>query len=280
MPTSTQPQSVSPSTIEKPLSATRPFQLQRLGVVMEPEAGNPMEAEGVLNPASARGRDGQLYLFPRLVARGNYSRTGMARVVSYDDQGPEHRPRIDRREHDAISLMADFSIQTHMTMGMAMAQNARNNFGVMWDIGWNHEMTGEPERHDGGPLHAHEHEGENYEVDVMWQRYISPRWSAMAGYRFSNQEDTRDRAFAGVMHVLPGMFMASATVDSQGDARLSLAKNFQLTSRLAAFGRVEYDTNTEWDWSAGATYTLSQRVSLITQYDSDHGFGGGLSFRF
>ncbi len=45
-------------------NASRLFQLQRLGVVMEPEPGNPMEAEGVSNPASARGRDGQFYLFP------------------------------------------------------------------------------------------------------------------------------------------------------------------------------------------------------------------------
>ncbi len=56
------------------------FQLQRLGLVMEPEPGNPLEAEGVLNPAAARGLDGQLYLFPRLVASGNYSRIGIARV--------------------------------------------------------------------------------------------------------------------------------------------------------------------------------------------------------
>jgi len=28
------------------------------------------EIEGVLNPAAARGPDGELYLFPRLVARG------------------------------------------------------------------------------------------------------------------------------------------------------------------------------------------------------------------
>jgi predicted GH43/DUF377 family glycosyl hydrolase len=48
---------------------------------MEPEPGNPMELEGTLNPASARARDGQLYLFPRLVARGNYSRIGIARVL-------------------------------------------------------------------------------------------------------------------------------------------------------------------------------------------------------
>lgn len=56
------------------------FHLQRLGLVMEPEPGNPNEVEGVLNPAAARGPDGHLYLFPRLVAKGNYSRIGIARV--------------------------------------------------------------------------------------------------------------------------------------------------------------------------------------------------------
>src|ERR1700686_5929840 len=56
------------------------FTLQRLGMLMEPEPGNIQEVEGVLNPAAARGLDGQLYLFPRLVATGNYSRIGIVRV--------------------------------------------------------------------------------------------------------------------------------------------------------------------------------------------------------
>jgi predicted GH43/DUF377 family glycosyl hydrolase len=56
------------------------FQLQRLGLLMEPEPGNLNEVEGVLNPAAVRGPDGKLYLFPRLVAKGNYSRIGIARV--------------------------------------------------------------------------------------------------------------------------------------------------------------------------------------------------------
>ena len=47
---------------------------------MEPQPGNPQEVEGVLNPAAARGPDGELYIFPRLVGRGNYSRIGIARV--------------------------------------------------------------------------------------------------------------------------------------------------------------------------------------------------------
>lgn len=57
------------------------FQLKRLGQIMEPEPGNPLEVEGVLNPAAVRGPDGALYLFPRLVAKGNYSRIGIARVL-------------------------------------------------------------------------------------------------------------------------------------------------------------------------------------------------------
>jgi predicted GH43/DUF377 family glycosyl hydrolase len=62
------------------------FELKRIGMIMEPQAGNPNEVEGVLNPAVIRARDGQLYLFPRLVARGNYSRIGIARVL-FDGAG-------------------------------------------------------------------------------------------------------------------------------------------------------------------------------------------------
>ena len=47
---------------------------------MEPDLADPCEAEGVLNPAATRGPDGHLYLLPRLVAAGNYSRIGLARV--------------------------------------------------------------------------------------------------------------------------------------------------------------------------------------------------------
>lgn len=71
-----------------------PFELRRLGVIMEPEAGNPYEAEGVLNPAAVRGPDGQLYLFPRLVARDNYSRIGIARVCFNEDGDPVRVERL------------------------------------------------------------------------------------------------------------------------------------------------------------------------------------------
>ncbi len=60
--------------------------MRRLAVLMEPDRSDPKEVEGVLNPAVARGPDGQLYLFPRLVGSGNYSRIGVARVL-FDRRG-------------------------------------------------------------------------------------------------------------------------------------------------------------------------------------------------
>ena len=84
-----------------------------MGVVMEPERNNLHEVEGVLNPASARGPDGQLYLFPRLVAKGNYSRIGMARVL-FDRAGdPEGVERLGI----ALEPEADYELRPNGSGG-------------------------------------------------------------------------------------------------------------------------------------------------------------------
>ena len=51
---------------------------------MSRDPSAPFEVEGVLNPATAWGTDGELYLYPRLVAEGNVSRVGKARVILVD----------------------------------------------------------------------------------------------------------------------------------------------------------------------------------------------------
>ena len=61
-----------------------PYQLQRLGVIMRGEPGNPHEVMGVLNPAVARGLDGKLYLFARTVFMRNiYKRNQRAAHIGY-----------------------------------------------------------------------------------------------------------------------------------------------------------------------------------------------------
>jgi beta-1,2-mannobiose phosphorylase / 1,2-beta-oligomannan phosphorylase len=62
------------------------IKVRRIGLLMEPDSGNADEAMGVFNPGAARGPDGHLYIFPRLVATGNYSRIAIARVL-FDQTG-------------------------------------------------------------------------------------------------------------------------------------------------------------------------------------------------
>src|SRR5437868_13747768 len=57
-------------------------EVERLGTVLEP-SGDPNEAEGTLNPASARDRNGRLLLYPRDVAEGNISRVGLVRAKDF-----------------------------------------------------------------------------------------------------------------------------------------------------------------------------------------------------
>src|SRR5580700_558205 len=99
------------------------FQMQRLGVVMEPEPGNQLEAEGVLNPAAVRGPDGQLYLFPRLVARGNYSRIGIARV-QFDGAGD---PTGVERLGIALEPEADYELRPD---GSGGCEDPRVSYGA------------------------------------------------------------------------------------------------------------------------------------------------------
>jgi beta-1,2-mannobiose phosphorylase / 1,2-beta-oligomannan phosphorylase len=85
------------------------FQLKRIGMIMEPRKDDPNEVEGVLNPAAMRGKDGQLYLFPRLVARKNFSRIGIARVL-FDAAG---EPRDVERMGIALEPEADYEFSTN-----------------------------------------------------------------------------------------------------------------------------------------------------------------------
>src|SRR5579862_2158030 len=68
--------------------------LERLGVIMRSDRGRREESGGVLNPASARGRDGHLYLFPRIVEAPNYSRVGIVRVLFGPDGVPSGVERL------------------------------------------------------------------------------------------------------------------------------------------------------------------------------------------
>ena len=77
----------------------------RLGTVFAPD-GNEDEAEGTINPAAARLRDGTLALYPRVVARGNVSRVRRCHTVWNGDD-----VRFERAGF-ALEPQADYELRT------------------------------------------------------------------------------------------------------------------------------------------------------------------------
>jgi hypothetical protein len=156
----------------------------------------------------------------------------------------------------------DANVESHLSTGVGTIQRGRDNLNLVWEAGW--EKVGRRE----------------YEIDATISRYFNPRWTAFAGYRLTNDPDGHDAVIAGATYRLPYLVDSTATLQSNGDARIGLEKMFQLTTRVSLTARAEYDTAKRFSWSSTLSYAVSKRVSLITTRDSDYGFGAGLGFRF
>ena len=212
---------------------------------------------------------------------------GMMKVISYDDQGPEHRPRLNLKEENPFYLTLDADILTNMTMGRISLMDARNDFMVMWDAGWHH-----PSQHMEEPRHSmtqdthsmdHKHtksDGLEYEIDLTWQRYLSPRRQIFAGYRLTNTDDQESSGIAGLRYLFPWMIAGTLTVETTGDFRATLQKDLQLSSRLRLTLSAEYDTAEDFSWSTSTSWALTKQAGLVLSYDSRHGPGAGLALHF
>ena len=188
-----------------------------------------------------------------------HMKAGMSRVISYDDQGPNHKPKLDYKSMNPWTFNMDATAQTNFSEGRAGWRNARNNLDFTWDYGF---------------------EEEEYEMDLVWKYYHNHNWSSLYGYRFTNELDAKDRAFSGAQYRLPLLAYSTLTVDSEGDLRTGLAKSLQLTQRLSLVNELEYDTHSDWEWRGGLDYRLNKRWSITGGYHSDHAFGIGLNFKW
>jgi beta-1,2-mannobiose phosphorylase / 1,2-beta-oligomannan phosphorylase len=150
------------------------LKLKRLGLIMEPEPGNPQEVEGVLNPAAIRGPDGELYLFPRLVAKGNYSRIGIARVRFNEAGDPAGVERLGI----ALEPEADYELGPD---GSGGCEDARITFI-------------EPLGHYVMTYTAHSSQGPRIALArsedlIHWQRLGLAAFSPYQGIKFSDVDD-------------------------------------------------------------------------------------------
>ena len=83
-PRASSPGSRADSSRGKAFAVTVPYTLTRVGVLMTPEPGNELEAEGVLNPATGHTPDGSPVPAAATGCSGNVSRVGLAAVELTD----------------------------------------------------------------------------------------------------------------------------------------------------------------------------------------------------
>jgi len=204
---------------------------------------------------------------------------GMTRVFSYRlGEDPDYKPALDPGHMGMSMFTLEGTVLNTMTMGHAHMMYRRETIGVHW----HYDYGGHGGNHDHHQGHDEDHDGlqGDYEIDLHWGHYFGPNLSTMLGYRISNEDGTGNRAFGQVSYRLPYLVESTLALDSRGDVRLGLGKKFQITPRLSTMIETQYDTNAGFEWSVFPSILLNKEFSFTGGFDSEHGWGAGMSFRF
>jgi len=191
-----------------------------------------------------------------------HAKAGMARVVSYEDDNlsPEIlkiRPNLYK---DPWYFWMVDSALSNMNEGVAIASTSKNILSAKWQLGWRNVAV-----------------KTDYDVELAYDRYFNRFFTAFAGVNLTSDFD---RGIFGVRYLLPMNLESALRVDTNGETRITVGRRVQLTNRLGSYAEFQYDTETRQEWLAGMEYMLGKNYSLLGQYHSDFGAGGGMRFRF
>lgn len=205
---------------------------------------------------------------------------GMNRVVAVGDYKNPELPdkekayKMLQKESNEWHLMAENDFATNGNDGQAMLQNARWSIGTEWRLGYNNMHGYETETHIG-----------RYIGKMQWlMPFIGFDWRYRESHGSGeleknlfgqkNKKDQRATLSAGVLYTLPMLIDFQAEVFTDGIVRLQLRReDIPLTRRL----RGAFSVNTDKEYMLGLKYIVTRNASLSTHYDSDMGFGAGIT---
>jgi hypothetical protein len=192
--------------------------------------------------------------------------SGMARVVHYQGftADPATAAVRDRLYHDPFYLYGRVDALSQMTQGALVYANTRHIFSAEWQTGWQRVDDTE------------------WEVVPTYDHYLNRFASIFAGVDLEGVDDRFDKheGVFGLRYLLPLNIGSRVWVDTAGEFQFAVSKHLEFTPRLAIFSEAAYDTEEQWEVRAGASYMLSKNFSLIGQWHSEYGWGGGLRWQF
>lgn len=207
---------------------------------------------------------------------------GMNRVFAVGDYKNPLLPdkamayRELQKESNMPHFMAQNDFATNGNDGSAMLQNARWSVGTEWRLGYNNMHGYEVETHVG-----------RYIGKMQWlMPFIGFDWRyrkmGMDEHEKNifgqvNKKDSRSAVSLGVMYTLPLLIDFQAEVYHDGIVRLALMReDIPVSKRL----RAGFMVNTDLEYMADLRYVINKNMGIRTHYDSDMGFGLGLSLNY
>ena len=195
-----------------------------------------------------------------------HMKSGMARMVHYEGYQISQELTAVRPQlyTDSWYLWAQVDVLSNMTEGSLTLSNTRNIITAGWEAGWQ------------------DVEDTEWEGTLTWDRYINRFFTIFAGGNLLGEGNDTDetRGVFGIRYLLPLNVESRIWVDTDGGARVTLDKEFELIPRLMLFGEVEYDTHDQWEGRVGVSYAVSKRFSLMAHWHSEFMWGAGLQIRF
>lgn len=208
---------------------------------------------------------------------------GMNRVFSYEKQSDN--PLLPNRkwaykqlqkESNSFHWMAQNDFANNGNDGMVMVQNTRWSIGSEWRLGYNDMHGYESETHIGRYIGRMQWLMPFIGFDWRYRKLgIHPAEKNIFGQR--NTKDNRVQLSVGVAYTLPMLVTLQTEIFHDGNLRVQLRReDFPVSKRI----RSAFMVNSDKEYMFSTSYILGRNAGLRVHYDSDMGFGLGLTLNY
>jgi len=207
--------------------------------------------------------------------------SGMGRIFEYENSPPNpevpdpaYGMKMIAKDDRKFHAVASVGLESNGSDGFAAVANTHWKINTLWHLGMSKQK--------------------GYESETMVGRYIGKMQWLMPYIGFDyhykdsaeqeknlfgqlSNKNNRKTIMAGLAYTLPMLVVADIRIDGDGKYRLQLGReDIPVAKRL----RTNFMANTDREYAVGLKYTLTKYIALSTHYDSDMGWGGGLTLNY
>lgn len=207
--------------------------------------------------------------------------SGMGKIFRYENtlpnpQLPDEKKALRKvyRDDRRFYLGAQIGIESNGSDGEAMLSNTRWQLQTEWRMGINNTKGYESETHVGKFIGRNQWLYSYIGFDWRYRKHNAKETNL---FNQINSKDERSVICLGLQYTLPFLIKADMRVDMEGKLRMQLFReDIPLSKRL----RMNMMVNTDKEYMIGLRYIATKYFSVSTHYDSDMGYGVGITITY